>query len=99
MQPIVCKLYNAEDKSDYEDGMTVNYELDEGSIQNMDSFLELGDTNELLLNAALSIIDGNYKTSALSRSSWPTFRKAGSSLDRKASNGVIINTINNAEDH
>jgi C-terminal processing protease CtpA/Prc len=99
MQPIVCKLYNAENKSDYEDGMTVNYELDEGSIQNMDSFLELGDTNELLLNAALSIIDGNYKTSALSRSSWPTFTKAGSSLDRKASNGVIINTINNAEDH
>ena len=99
MQPIVCKLYNAEDKSDYEDGMTVNYELDEARLQNMDSFLELGDTNELLLNAALSIIDGNYKTSALSRSSWPTFRKAGSSLDRKASNGVIINTINNAEDH
>ncbi len=99
MQPIVCKLYNAENKSDYEDGMTVNYELDEARLQNMDSFLELGDTNELLLNAALSIIDGNYKTSALSRSSWPTFRKAGSSLDRKASNGVIINTINNAEDH
>lgn len=99
MQPIVCKLYNAEDKSDYEDGMTVNYELDEARLQNMDSFLELGDTNELLLNAALGIIDGNYKTSALSRSSWPTFRKAGSSLDRKASNGVIINTINNAEDH
>ena len=99
MQPIVCKLYNAENKSDYEDGMTVNYELDEARLQNMDSFLELGDTNELLLNAALGIIDGNYKTSALSRSSWPTFRKAGSSLDRKASNGVIINTINNAEDH
>ena len=38
----LCVSYNAEDKSDYEDGMTVNYELDEASIQNMDSFLELG---------------------------------------------------------
>lgn len=65
MHPIIGKVYNSEGKSDYENGFLPDYELDEAYEywnDNTVSILEvlpLGDTNERLLQAALSLIDLN----------------------------------------
>lgn len=91
LQPIVCKLYNASGKSDYgKIGFIPNYKRDEA--ETLDQFLPFGDTNELLLSTALGLIDGTTTvtaTKAATRSSM-NLKKIACSLDRKASNGVII---------
>ncbi|KAA6310940.1 hypothetical protein EZS27_037843, partial [termite gut metagenome] len=51
LQPIVCKIYNSEKKSDYANGFAPNYTIDENKETNLDRFLKFGDPNELLLNA------------------------------------------------
>jgi len=91
LQPIVCKLYNASGKSDYgKIGFIPNYKRDEA--ETLDKFLPFGDTNELLLSTALGLIGGTptvTATKSVTRSSM-ILKKVASSLDRKASNGVII---------
>ena len=91
LQPIVCKLYNASGKSDYgKIGFIPNYKRDEA--ETLDKFLPFGDTNELLLSTALGLIGGTPTVPAaksVTRSSM-ILKKVASSLDRKASNGVII---------
>ncbi|MDD4972298.1 MAG: S41 family peptidase [Paludibacter sp.] len=94
IHPIVCKLYNAENESDYVNGFTPNYYAPESS-EVLDYFLPFGDTNELLLGTALSLIDGSYAAGmqAKTRSSAPgmlRLKEVGNSLGRKASNGVVI---------
>lgn len=91
LQPIVCKLYNASDKSEYgKVGFTPDYEYDEATT--LDKFLPFGDTNELLLSTALSLIDGTYTRAATKATTLSTMnlKKVVCSLDRKGSNGVII---------
>jgi hypothetical protein len=91
LQPIVCKLYNSEGKSDYENGFTPDYTLQEGSDTNLDRFLEFGNSNELLLNAALHIINGTYQEEeAVSRASLHAMTPIYSSLERKATNSVVV---------
>ncbi len=91
LQPIICKIYNGKNQSDYgKIGFTPDYEYDESEPANLNNFLAFGDTDESLLNIALSIIDGTYSTKAGTRSSNSSLKKVASSLDRKASSGVII---------
>lgn len=54
----VCKLSNAKGET-YESGFTPNYVIAE-SKDTFNSFLPFGNTKELLLATALSIIDGTY---------------------------------------
>lgn len=58
MHPIVCKIYNAEGTSDYEQGFDANIQVNENS--DLSRFLPFGDENELLLGTALSVIDGSW---------------------------------------
>ncbi|WP_321332352.1 S41 family peptidase [uncultured Bacteroides sp.] len=89
LQPIVCKLYNANNESNYgKIGFTPDYEANEA--ERLDKFLPFGDTDELLLSTALSLIDGTYTTARAYTRSSLNLKKIASSLDRKASNGVII---------
>ncbi len=90
LHPIVCKLFNSENKSDYEKGFTPDYKLDEAT--ELDQFLEFGNTNELLLNAALRIIDGSYTQATTKSATFFTqnLQKVSGSLDRKATPGVVI---------
>lgn len=56
INPIFSKVYNVEEQSDYEKGITPHFQLDAESIENFEFYLPLGDTNELLLSKALDII-------------------------------------------
>jgi C-terminal processing protease CtpA/Prc len=92
LHPIVCKIYNSENKSDYVNGFTPHYKIDESSDTSINSILEFGDTNELLLSKALQLINGADgvgeipASRSLTRESIPVY----CSLDKKATNGVII---------
>lgn len=92
LHPIVCKLYNKDNQSDYEAGFTPDYAHDENELEMQGRFLPFGDTNELLLGTALSLINGSYsktaETKAISHTSMK-LEKIASSLDRKATNGVV----------
>lgn len=99
MHPIIGKIYNSRNESDYSKGFPPDYELDEAYVPVSEDkvriieVLPLGDQNERLLFGAISLIDG---TAIASRSTLsqegPTYKKASiNSIDRKASNGVIIN--------
>ncbi|KAA6341123.1 hypothetical protein EZS27_011063 [termite gut metagenome] len=94
LQPIVCKIYNSKGESEYANGFLPAYVIDENEGANLDRFLELGDTSELLLNTALNLINGTYppagETISVSRLSSRELTPIHCSLDRKATNGVIV---------
>ena len=50
MLPVVCKIFNSENKSDFSDGFRANIEVDEYKIKPMPP---LGNIDEILLEAAL----------------------------------------------
>jgi C-terminal processing protease CtpA/Prc len=93
LHPIVCKIYNSENKSDYANGFTPHYEINENSDVSINSFLAFGNPDELLLNKALQLISGGtdevgeiFTSRSLTDESMPVY----CSLDRKATSGVII---------
>jgi C-terminal processing protease CtpA/Prc len=93
LHPIVCKIYNSENKSDYVNGFTPHYEIDESSATSIYRFLEFGNPDELLLNKALQLISGRIDDVGkilTSRSLTEELMPVYCSLDRKATNGVII---------
>ncbi|MDR2859007.1 MAG: peptidase S41 [Mediterranea sp.] len=94
LRPIICKIYNSENQSDYAEGFAPDYVLNESSDANMYRFLELGNPDELLLNTALQLISGTYeeaeKLSSVSRSPIGKLTPIHCSLDKKATNGVVI---------
>jgi C-terminal processing protease CtpA/Prc len=92
LHPIVCKIYNSEKESDYANGFTPDYKTDENSDTSLNSFLEFGNPNELLLNRALQLINGTGGVGEVpaSRSSTGELIPVYCSLDRKATNGVVI---------
>ncbi|MDR3119197.1 MAG: PDZ domain-containing protein [Mediterranea sp.] len=98
MHPIIGRILNSKGESDYVDGFAPDHELDEVFIPvgtntvRVIEVLPLGDPNERLLFAALSLIDGTAVASGNSRSSDGTaYRKAAvNSLDRRATNGVVV---------
>ncbi|MDR1004062.1 MAG: PDZ domain-containing protein [Prevotellaceae bacterium] len=101
MHPIVCRITNSEGKGDYSNGLTPDEEVSEvfkynaqGYVTGLYDVLPLGDSNERVLKAALDRI-GQQTRAVLPEAAEPTgddhtlFRKAGSSLSRKAT-AVII---------
>lgn len=89
LQPIVCKLYNANSESNYVNGFSPDYTCDE--TETIEHWKPFGDTDELLLSTALSLIGGTYSaaTVATTRSTL-NLKRVACSLDRKADNAVII---------
>lgn len=86
LHPIVCKIYNNEDKSDYENGFSPTHEIKETFS---DTYLPLGNQSETLLNAALRLINGESITEEeTSRSN--VMVPIRSSLERRATNGVLL---------
>lgn len=94
LQPIVCKIYNANSESEYgKVGFTPKYVYNEAAQANLNQFLAFGNPSELLLGKALSIIDGTYASASTKTTTTRgtlNLKKVASSLDRKASSGVII---------
>ena len=104
INPIVCRLSNAEKKSDYANGFTPDYlhneaftrSADDPSKVILEEVRELGDVNERLLRVALDMIDGtNSHARSVRQTKGPTYTViSGNSISRKANQGAIINIIN-----
>jgi hypothetical protein len=78
MQPIVVKIFNSLNQSDYSEGFIPNVADDDNTLE----LLPLGDPNENLLSLALAEINGSGgRLTALPRKSWG--KMLGSSLDKK----------------
>jgi C-terminal processing protease CtpA/Prc len=79
MQPIILKLSNANDESDYVNGFTPKVVVDERNyVANM---LQLGDVNEPLLKAALNDLQGLSQQSAVVKSALVYREDLGDSKD------------------
>lgn len=87
MSPIICKIYNSKQESDYENGFKANYEVNENS--NLAQFLPFGDPKELLLSSALGIIDGSIELKPETPKSLKITTIANS-IERRASGAVRI---------
>nr|WP_240543819.1 S41 family peptidase [Spirosoma foliorum] len=88
MQPIVFKSYNSLGQSDYATGFTPSIEVDEPI-----NLLPLGDTNEDLLNTALSQISGSVASGRKATSSGNPLINLGSSIQRKAGGHSMIREL------
>jgi len=85
MSPIVSKIYNSANESDYSDGFAPDYSLNESSYPA--AFLPFGNENELLLAKAISLITTEKTTATLTvgRSSTPSI---ANSITRRADKAV-----------
>jgi C-terminal processing protease CtpA/Prc len=87
IQPIIAKIANANNFSDYGNGFTPDVEVNEYSVLPLSP---LGDTNEIMLHAALVHIGVETQQAASLRSS-TLHRPVGSSMDRTpARNNLYI---------
>ena len=93
MHPITCQIYNSKGESDfYVNGFTPKYQVAE--IDHLDKIFDFGNTDEIMLSKAISIINGTYSaTKASTRSTTTQLRRGKSSLERKATNGVEVDGI------
>lgn len=57
IHPVVCEVYNSKEESNYANGFTPNYQVNE--FADLRYFLPFGNPQEALLNKALSLIAGN----------------------------------------
>lgn len=94
MSPIVCKLYNSEEKSDYESGFAPTapeYQVSETS--DMARFLPFGDPDEALLSTALGVISGSIQPAEPESQSNHSLKMTpiASSIDGRASHAVRLN--------
>lgn len=99
MHPIVCQLANSEGFTDYSEGFKPDYEIDEAFAPTekpnevrLIQVHELGERDERLLNAAMLLIEGKAVASRSTLTpEGPTYTRIPfNSIDRKATNGVII---------
>lgn len=92
MNPIVCKIYNSEGKSDYESGFQPAYSgYVVNEMSDMSRFLPFGDTNEALLSTALGAIGGSMQPPAQEEESRSLkVTTLANSIDRRASHAVRI---------
>lgn len=87
MHPIVCEIFNSEDKSDYTSGFTPDYALNENNV--LAQFLPFGNPDELLLSKALDIIENGTETET-PETPPATFKVISSSIERRATNAVRL---------
>lgn len=87
MKPIVCKIYNSEGKSDYENGFSADVSANEEG--DLEHFLPFGDPDELMLSIALGLIEnGNQQVEAsVSRNRLRT-TVINNSVSRRRANSV-----------
>lgn len=90
VRPVVCQVYNSLNQSDYTNGFTPTYSVDEFSY--LASFLPLGDQQETLLNTALNLIAGQTPTTKASAEPETSSMQAIKSVNacRKVNKGLII---------
>lgn len=81
IQPIIMKIFNSADKSDFESGFKPDIEIDE-KVYVMKEF---GDPNEPLLAAALDIINDSHDSQAT--------RKKARMLKNKSSKQLFFNSL------
>ena len=102
MHPITCYLANINNTYNYEKGFTPKYEkgdvfdyfVENGKtvVELLENIYELGNPNERMLKVALDLIDGKPVNRSMQSSSSTSsgFEVLGNSLQRKATNSVII---------
>lgn len=90
MQPIVVKIANAQDISDYVDGMVPDYNIEEDIV----NLLPFGDQNETLLKVVLNSIKGLPLSSVTLKSKELGLKKVFDSQDiRPFSKQMYINKV------
>lgn len=87
MHPIVCKIYNSMQESDYESGFAPDIEVSESS--DLAHFLPFGDENELMLNTALNVINGTWSSTKAATSALQV-TVLRNSIERRDSHAVKI---------
>jgi C-terminal processing protease CtpA/Prc len=99
MHPITCQIFNTKGESDYDKGFNPDYPKgdafdynEEGYVVYIPVLYDLGHEDERLLKIALGLIDGTYTGDQETRSlrTPVSVEKVMNSLDRKATNGVVI---------
>lgn len=94
LHPIVCRIFNAENESEYADGFSPSWEpKDNGDYRPIINHVELGDKeNDKLLKAAIYWIRTDFAppVTGFTRSSALDVVPGYCSLDRKAQNGMRV---------
>lgn len=89
MSPIICKIFNKNEESDYSSGFTPDYRVNER--EDFSRFLPFGDTDECLLSTALGLIaTGEQPESEGETRAAGNFTSVYNSLDQLATQAVII---------
>ena len=98
MQPITVKIFNSLNRSDYANGWIPDFAKgdvfernNQGYVTLQEDIRELGDPNERLLSIALGVINGTYSSNSVRLGSTANaYQEGPNSLERRATNGVII---------
>ncbi len=93
LHPITSKLYNANHESDYENGFSPDYQIDE--LRQFGTLVALGNPEEMVLKAAINALLNEDHQALRSSDHTPMvgLEVMGSSLDRKKMPGVMLNEI------
>lgn len=87
LHPIVFRIYNADHKADYADGFAPDHKLSELIVGN--ELLPFGDTNELMLKKAISLITGQQGVKASVQSERISTEFDYISFSNKKTNGLL----------
>ncbi len=89
INPIVCKIYNSQGSSSYSNGFKADYPLSETS--DLKYYLPFGDTNEILLSKAISLITNTSVTTSSTKSTQSLkVTPVVNSITRKADRAVQL---------
>lgn len=92
--PITFQIYNDKGFSDYAEGFTPNYKLDEWDYIGSSSWGNLGSSDELLLGAALTLIDGGTIAQIETRSSIDNHSKLVNVRDQRMGTfGALVDEV------
>lgn len=99
MQPIITKIYNSKNQSDYANGFAPDYAADD-NYDSSNGYVRvhkpLGDENEYLLSIALNLIQGSMLRSRIDNSAFtkrvmkPNFNPEGRSFDMYINNKHLL---------
>lgn len=86
LRPVVCEVFNSNDKSDYADGFKPDISMNETSY--LANFLPLGNPEEALLNTALQLIVGNIELPESGKTGMTAVKSV--TVERNIRKGLII---------